>query len=345
VLGFTLFSIFAFRQDEGEPKKWKMPRLHLFPALPADYSVPSEAKVELGRYLFYDPILSADSTFSCSSCHQQEYAFSDGNMRYSLGILGTELDRNTPPLFNLAWYEAFFWDGRASSIAHQALSPVPNPIEMGLPWPDAVKRLQRSSFYTALFNKAYGRPLIDSSQITDALAAFQSIIFSQDSKYDRVLRYEDYFSPLEYEGFQIANLQDRGDCLQCHITDAHALGTRGGFSNNGLENASQAEEYSDPGLGQKPNGDFNGWFKIPSLRNLAFTAPYMHDGRFETLDEVLDFYSEGVLQPYNLDTKMQHAHQGGVQLSEHEKKALKAFLLTLTDSVLVRNPDYANPFR
>ncbi len=340
--GFILCLV-SFRQDH-QHELWPIPELKLFPSLPDNFKVPTKAQVKLGRFLFYDPILSADSTFSCSSCHQQEYAFADGEMRFSRGISGKLMSRNTPPLFNLIWYPSFFWDGRAESLAEQALHPVRHPDEMNLNWTLAEKKVLRSKRYQELFNEAYGDLPIDSNLICQALAAFQSVLFSQNSKYDKVLRGEAYFSALEYQGFQIANLQSKGDCQQCHSTDANALATNLSFSNNGLNAALHSAAYPDSGKGRSNGLDQSGWFKVPSLRNLLFTAPYMHDGRFKTLEELIDFYSESVQEPYNIDSKMQYAHRGGVHLSSQEKKALLAFLKTLTDSSFIRDTSFANPY-
>lgn len=336
--------VFGFKVSIDGSEPWPKPELRFFPAFPKHFTMPTRAQVDLGRYLFYDPILSADSAFSCSSCHNPKQAFSDAGEAFSTGISGEMLTRNTPALFNLIWNESFFWDGRSASLSAQALHPVRDPNEMGLSWTQAEKRIRASAFYGPLFRKAYPDRSVDSLSITAALAAFQSILFSQDSKYDRVLRGEDYFSPQEYLGYTLVNLQNKGDCLQCHPTDPHALGTTGKFANNGLENAQSASDYPDSGRGLEGPRDRNGWFKVPSLRNLAFSAPYMHDGRFETLEEVLDFYSEGLQEPYNADSKLQHAHKGGARLTKAEKEAILAFLSTLNDSVFIDNPLYANPF-
>ncbi|WP_421753786.1 cytochrome-c peroxidase [Croceimicrobium sp.] len=339
-----MLSLIAFKADRTKSESWPLPELYFFPPLPAEFKVPSKAQVELGRYLFYDPILSANSKVSCATCHKQEFAFADRGKRFSLGVAGQKLDRNSPGLFNLIWQQSFFWDGRASSLQEQAFFPVRHSLEMNLKWSEAENRIRQSALYPALFELAYPGKEIDSSLICQALADFQSILFSQDSKYDRVLRGEDHFTALEYQGYTLVNLQDKGDCMQCHITDAHALGTTGDFSNNGLDSAQGPMDYVDKGQIEFRGQDRNGWFKIPSLRNVALTAPYMHDGRFETLEEVIDFYSEGLAKPYNVDSKLQHAHKGGVHLTNQEKKAILAFLHTLSDSVFIQNPAYSNPF-
>lgn len=301
--------------------------------------------VDLGRHLFYDPVLSVDSSISCASCHKQRYAFSDAPLAYSVGVTGRQMRRNTMPLFNLAWYKAYFWDGRTGTIENQAFVPVAHVHEMGLSWTIAVKRLCKSPFYRHKFKMAFGNSHIDSTKIAYALAQFERTLISHNSKYDRVLRGEDVFTKDEFKGFELVNDMTRGDCLHCHTTDGNGLGTNGMFSNNGLENIYDPEKYTDKGLGETTGKiTDNGKFKTPSLRNLLFTAPYMHDGRFKTLEEVIDFYSEGVHPSANVDAKMEFASTHGPQLTNIEKKQIILFLYTLTDSVFVNNNAFSNPF-
>lgn len=328
------------------PQPYTFPELLFFPEMPiADNNPVTVAGVDLGRHLFYDPILSAQQTLSCASCHRQEHAFSDAPNVKSTGDKGALGLRNTPPLFNLAWYSALFWDGRAASIEDQVFHPVRDSTEMNLDWEEAVQRLRSKPFYRTKFALAFGDQHIDSLLVSKAIGQFLRTLISNQSKYDQVIRGEAYFTEEELAGFMLVNDMTKGDCLHCHTTDANALGTTGGFSNNGLDPASGPSQYRDPGLGAitQKAGD-RGRFKIPSLRNLAFTAPYMHDGRFKSIDEVLDFYSEGVLPSVNIDSKMGFAHQGGVRLSAKEKQEIRAFLLTLTDSVFVTNSEFSSPF-
>ena len=295
----------------------------------------------LGKLLFYDTILSQDYSMSCASCHKQEFAFAD-NVNFSQGIDSSLMTRNTMPLFNLAWYSSFFWDGRSSSIEDQVFVPVAAHNEMNLSWKEAAKRLNGNNLYQKEFKKVFGVSKIDSTHIAKAIAQFERTLISNQSKYDRVIQGKDKFTAAELNGFIIVNDQSMGDCLHCHITDAHALGTNGKFANNGLDS-----DYTltDKGkFGFSKNEKDIGKFKIPSLRNIALTAPYMHDGRFETLEEVLDFYSEGVQSSKYIDSKMQYAHQGGVQLSDKDKKDVIAFLKTLTDSVFIQNPEFLSPY-
>jgi len=325
---------------------YKFPELKYFPKMPVAATNPVTVEgVNLGRHLFYEPILSIDSSMSCASCHHQKYSFSDSPNAFSKGRNGATMKRNTMPLFNLAWYPAFFWDGRATSIEEQVFHPVRTYNEMNLQWSIAADRLEKSKFYKPLFTQAFGKQKIDSVQISNAIAQFSRTLISYQSKYDQVLNGKAYFTKDEYDGFVLVNDQTKGDCIHCHITDGDVLGTTLVFSNNGLDSIYNPLEYRDKGRGAVTGKTTdNGKFIVPSLRNLAFTAPYMHDGRFKTLEDVLEFYTSGVKLSANVDSKMEYAHQGGTKLSGEEKKKIIAFLLTLSDSSFISNPEFSNPF-
>lgn len=325
---------------------YKFPEPKFFPMMPVAANNPVTVEgANLGRHLFYDPILSSDSTMSCASCHNQKSAFSDSPNSFSKGRNGTLIKRNTMPLFNLAWYPSFFWDGRASSIEEQVFHPVREYNEMNLDWKIAAGRLEQIKFYKKQFKEIFGSSKIDSVQISNAIAQFIRTLISYQSKYDQVIEGKALFTKDEYEGFNLVNDQTKGDCIHCHSTDGDALGTNLVFSNNGLDEVANANDYKDKGRGTVTGKTTdNGKFMVPSLRNLAFTAPYMHDGRFKTLDEVIAFYSEGVKQCANIDSKMEYVHQGGVNLTADDKKKILAFLLTLSDSSFISNPEFSNPF-
>ena len=296
--------------------------------------------IALGKKLFFDPILSADNTQACADCHAPENAFSDAD-RFSDGIDGIRGNRNSMPLFNLAWNydEKFFWDGRVFSLEHQAFQPVTDPIEMHNTWEQAEQKLQEHSEYPNLFNLAFGTSTIDSTMVTKALAQFERTLISSNSKFDKHLLGETTLTPEELNGFNVFMDETKGDCFHCHGSDKNPLWTDNMFHNNGLDAI-----ITDLGLG-KVTGDpaDNGKFKSPSLRNLAFTAPYMHDGRFITLDEVINHYSEGLQNSSTIDPLMKKVAQGGVQLSAQDKADLKAFLLSLSDYEFIRNPNFLNP--
>jgi cytochrome c peroxidase len=345
VLALILLFVFGFAY-RFTTTTYKFPELKFFPKMPVAVNNPVTVEgVKLGRYLFYDPVLSSDSTMSCASCHKQQAAFSDSPKQFSTGRNGAVMKRNTMPLFNLAWYPAFFWDGRATSIEEQVFHPVRAQGEMNLQWSVAAARLEQSKFYRPLFTEAFGREKVDSVQISNAIAQFLRALISYQSKYDQVLNSRAYFTKDEFDGFVLVNDQTKGDCIHCHITDGDVLGTTLVFSNNGLDSVYNPLDYPDKGRGGVTgNVSDNGKFIVPSLRNLAFTAPYMHDGRFKTLEDVMEFYTSGVKPGANVDSKMGYAHQGGVTLTNEEKKKVIAFLLTLSDSSFILNSEFSNPF-
>lgn len=329
------------------PSPYVFPELKHFPKMPVSITNPvTKEGADLGRHLFYDPILSSDSTMSCASCHRQEVAFSDAPHPYSKGIKGSEMQRNTLPLFNLAWYPSLFWDGKAVSIEEQVFHPVRAHDEMNLQWPMAEQRIKRSQFYKEKFRAAFGEQEIDSILIAKAIAQFERTLLSYRSKYDMALAGKAIFTKEELEGYNLVNDMTKGDCLHCHTTDGNPLGTTLTFSNNGLDAIADPEKYKDKGRGAVTGKVTDiGKFKIPSLRNITLTAPYMHDGRFNTLEEVVDFYSEGVNVCANIDSKMTMAHRKGVGLTKDEKKKIIAFLKTLTDSAFITDPAFSNPFK
>lgn len=330
-------------QYEPTPSPLQIPQIFedniLAPVIPLNNPQTVEG-VALGRRLFFDPILSGDNTQACADCHSPQSAFSD-NARFSEGIDGLLGNRNSMPIFNLAWNydEKFFWDGRAFSIENQALQPVTNPIEMHNTWGMAAMRLQQHPEYPELFEQAFGTSTIDSTLVTKAIAQFERILISANSKFDRHLLGTATLTPQEQNGFNVFMDETKGDCFHCHGNENNPLWTDNIFHNNGLD-----AMFTDLGLGAFTGDPFdNGKFKSPSLRNLAFTAPYMHDGRFNTLDEVINHYSEGLQDSPTIDPLMKKVDEGGVQLSAQDKADLKAFLLTLSDPSFINNPAFQNP--
>jgi cytochrome c peroxidase len=343
---FVVSILLASFCSKGDLTAYKFPVLNYFPPMPVAANNPLTVEgAALGRFLFYDSTLSKDYTMSCASCHKVEHAFSDAGNAFSAGRNGTKMTRNTMPLFNLAWYPSYFWDGRASSIEQQVFHPVREYNEMNLDWPMAEKRLNASNFYKQQFKNVFGNTHIDSVTVSLAIAQFLRTLISYQSKYDKAIAHTAEFTREEYEGMEIANGQTKGDCIHCHNTDGNALATNLFFTNNGLDEVSDAQNFKDKGYGAiTGKASDNGKFRVPSLRNLAFTAPYMHDGRFKTLEEVVDFYSEGVKRSATIDSKMEYVHSGGVRLTSDEKKKLITFLLALSDSSFVANKEYGNPF-
>ena len=245
------------------------------------------------------------------------------------------------PLFNLAWNydDRFFWDGRESGLENQVFEPITNPIEMHTTWPEVAEKLQQHPDYPELFRVAFGSTPIDSVLVSKAIAQFERTLISSNSKFDNYLSGNSELTPQESEGFNVFMDEAKGDCFHCHGSNNNPLWTDNKFHNNGLDSV-----LTDLGLGSvsgDPSDD--GKFKSPSLRNLSFTAPYMHDGRFSTLEEVINHYSEGLQDSPTIDPLMKKVNQGGVQLSPQEKASLKAFLLSLNDPSFVSNPNFSNP--
>ena len=303
----------------------------------------TNAGATLGRVLFYDKRLSLNQTISCSSCHQREHGFSDPR-KFSVGFLGGQTGRNSMGLQNARWYQrrAFFWDERAATLEDQVLQPIQNSVEMGMTLPDLVTRLSAEPFYQTLFTYAFGSAGITSNRISLALAQFVRSIVSTQSKFDiGAASGFSNFTAQENLGRQIFNGQvGNATCNACHGTDNFVPGPA--INNNGLENP-----YVDKGLGGiTERTQDEGLFKVPSLRNIERTAPYMHDGRFATLEEVVEFYNSGVVNHPNLSPPLRVA--GGavrrLNLTNAQKAALVAFLKTLTDDSIATDEKFSDPF-
>ncbi|MDC3229165.1 cytochrome-c peroxidase [Flavobacteriaceae bacterium] len=297
--------------------------------------------IALGRKLFYEPLLSNDGTQACASCHLAENSFTDPN-RYSTGITGEMGTRNAMPIVNLAWnfQNNFLWDGSASSLENQVNDPIENPIEMNNTWPNVVATLQATSDYLDLFEQAFGTSTITKELVTKAIAQFERTLISGNSKFDQYLLGDNNaVTAQEINGFNIFMDENRGDCFHCHGNEFNPLWTNNAFHNNGLDSS-----FEDLGLGGFTGDPLDyGKFKSPSLRNLAYTAPYMHDGRFATLDEVINHYSEGLVYSNTIDPLMKNIAEGGAQLTDSDKADLKAFLLSLSEPEFTTNPAFLNP--
>ena len=312
-------------------------QLLIDPIIPFDNPMTEEG-VSLGKRLFYDRILSVDNTKACASCHMPQNGFSDSN-KFSIGVSGNFGNRNSMPLINLAWNfdDKYFWDGRALGLEHQALEPVTNPIELENPsWSDVEDRLNNHPEYPNLFNQAFGTSTITKDLVTKAIAQFERTLISGNSKFDKFLNGEATLTAQEQEGLNVFMDEERGDCFHCHGNPNNPLWTDNQFHNNGLD-----ATFTDLGLGAVTgNPNDNGKFRSPTLRNLAYTAPYMHDGRFLTLDDVIEHYSSGLQNSSTIDPLMKKVEQDGVQLSEEDKNNLKAFLLSLSDPSFINNPAF-----
>jgi len=329
-----------------DPQKYPVEIPTGFPSLVMPPESITQEGVLLGRHLFYDPILSLDSTVACASCHDQSNGFAD-LQTFSSGVGGLLGKRNAPSILNVGFFnKGLFWDGRAENLNDQAEVPVVDPHEMANDWDLLIPKLIKHPEYPRLFRKAFGIERSDEITrdfMTNAIAQFESTLISSNARYDSIWRLQITF-PTEDElnGLLMffdhpAELPD-AECGHCHNGP---LLTNLSYFNNGLDPHEDPDSFSDPGLGgfTKNTLDY-GKFKTPSLRNIALTPPYMHDGRFETLEEVIEFYNKG-----------EHGNVKGVDVNIHplnltdeQKKQLIAFLHTLTDTTVINNPDYNNPF-
>ncbi len=308
-----------------------------FPPIEIPQDTPlTEEGILLGRHLFWDTKLSGDNSMACASCHLPQHAFSDPDP-VSTGITGQQGKRNAMVLQNLAWTNEFLWDGSVISLEEQIILPVLDPTEMNETWKNFFREIENNELYNTLFYNAFQTFNPDSTHAAKAIAQFIRTMISSNSKYDKVLRNEAIFSPDESAGFDSFNSLTGGDCFHCH---GGILGTDLSYKNNGLD-----QNPIDTGRGLVTGLVTDYYkFKVPSIRNLQFSAPYMHDGRFQNLDDVINFYSLEIhANSPNIDPLIEFAQQGGVQLDQQERIELKAFLLTLSDEEFINNPSFSNP--
>lgn len=290
----------------------------------------SEAKVQLGRALFYDPILSQDSTISCESCHSQYTAFAHVDHSLSHGIDNRIGTRNAPALMNLAWGKSFMWDGAINHLDMQALAPISNPDEMGEKIAHVVDKLQHSNIYPELYYKAYGDSLITGEQTLKAISQFLLTMVSANAKYDSVLRKESSFTAQEANGYKLF----QQNCVSCHT---EPLFTNQEFASNGLQVDSALNDLGRYNVTGDATDSF--LFKVPTLRNIQFSNPYMHDGRFKRLHDVLKHYTTGIVHSKHLSKQLTKP----IVLSASDRVDLVAFLLTLTDKTFLFNPTFSYP--
>ncbi len=288
------------------------------------------AKIELGRWLFYDPILSKDSTISCASCHSPYNAFAHNDHALSHGIQDRIGTRNAPALVNLAWNKGFMWDGAVNHLDVQALAPIENHLEMDEKLINVVAKLQRLKKYQTKFSAAFGDSKITGQRILLALAQFQLTLVSQQSKYDQVQLGKASFTALENNGYRLFQQY----CSSCHT---EPLFTNQTYQNNGLLPDSVLKDIGRMKITQKVSDSLK--FKVPTLRNCERTAPYMHDGRYNSLQMVLFHYSSNIHSSPTLAKELKTT----VPLTEQDKNALLAFLKTLTDKSFLTNKAYQFP--
>lgn len=316
--------------------------------IPADNPL-TEAGVELGRFLFFDPIMSIDSSISCASCHFPEQAFTDLK-KVSKGVGGATGNRNAMSLVNVGFYtKGLFWDGRVNSLEDQAIIPIEDHREMNDTWENVEAKLRRHASYPEMFRAAFGVEYTDEitrDLATKALAQFERTLVSGYSRFDRIVFQNDldagFFTDAEERGrelffFELSQQIEHPGCSHCH---GGPLFTDNTFKNNGIDSVQTLNDFEDLGLGGVTNrtGD-KGKFRVPTLRNIELTAPYMHDGRFETLEEVLEHYSSGGHFADNLDANIRP-----FTMTERDQQDLIAFMKMLTDTSAINNPAFRNPF-
>lgn len=329
VFGVWMMIVALKGDDETEfrtPKNWPKPAYNF------NKNSLSKDKILLGRALFYDPILSADSTISCASCHLQYSAFTHVDHTLSHGINGRIGTRNAPALTNMAWSKLLMWDGAINHLDMQPLAPISHPDEMGSSIDTVLLRLKSSHIYPSLFYKAYGDSCISGVHFLKAISQFMLTIVSANSKYDQVMRNEKgiAFTAQEANGYRLF----RNHCAVCHV---EPLFTSNDFINNGLPVDTTINDYGRLRITHNPKDSL--CFKVPSLRNIEFSYPYMHDGRFVTLQQVVNHYSAGIQQSTTLSQLLRKP----ILLSANEKVDLVAFLLTLTDKEFLFNRTYSFP--
>jgi cytochrome c peroxidase len=291
---------------------------------------------ELGRMLFYDPVLSRDSTVSCSSCHQQFVAFAHSDHARSHGIDNQLTFRNSIAIFNLAWQKEYFWDGGVNHLELIPLAPIANPLEMDEVASRAVHKLNISPRYSKLFKEAFGKDSIDSQQMLFALAQFSGLMISSNSKYDQFVTNKATLNKPELDGLTIFTQK----CSGCH---SGVFQTDNSYRNNGLNRTFMSDTGRERITTLKSD---IGKFKVPSLRNVVLTSPYMHDGRISTLDQVLEHYNSGMYKSLTLDSTFYRPDGTyGISLSDSEKQNILAFLQTLTDNTFINDTRFSDPFQ
>lgn len=290
----------------------------------------TQERIYMGRVLFYETRLSSNNTISCASCHSSYNAFAHTDHALSHGIFDSIGKRNAPALFNLAWQPAFMWDGAIHHLDVQALAPISNPIEMNESLKHVVAKLQSDKRYVSLCKKAYGDTIITGERVLKSLSQFMLTFISCQSKYDSVMIGKSVFSMQEQKGYALFKTH----CSSCH---SEPLFTNYQFKNNGLRIDPLLKDIGRAGMSQNPTDSF--LFKVPSLRNLEYSYPYMHDGRFKKLRDVIEHYNHiDINSPY-LSKELSKP----LNLSSEEKVELLSFLLTLTDKSFVFNKDYTYP--
>ena len=331
IISFSLiFILMAFqflyvpdKIDFNPPKNWPKPHYNF------KLNSLTDEKFEIGKQLFYDPILSADSTISCASCHLSFTAFTHSDHSLSHGIDGKIGNRNSLSLINLAWNPYFMWDGGVNNLEVQPINPITHKKEMNETLQHVIYKLNNSTKYKTLFYKAYQDSIIDTKRMLKSLAQFMLQLVSSESKYDSVMRGENnvMFTIQEQKGYELF----KKNCSTCHT---EPLFTNFNFENIGLSIDTALNDFGRMMISKNVSDSLK--FKVPTLRNIEFSGPYFHDGRAKKLRDVLDHYSGGLNKLVNVHPSLKN----GIALSSSDKVELITFLKTLTDKHFLYNPKF-----
>lgn len=327
VVLLTAFAIVGFQSFENPPyitipQNWPKPIYAVEAISPEGF--------ELGRKLFYDPILSRDNTISCASCHFQATAFTHVDHDLSHGIDGKIGTRNALTLQNLIWNKTFMWDGGVNHLEVQPIHPITSPLEMDETFENCIDKLKRHTDYVAGFKKVFKSDKITGQFILKALSQFMAGLITANAKYDKVIRHEAQFSDLEAKGYALFQRY----CVSCHQEPLFASTS---FEYNGLPMDADLNDVGRMRITQNPADSLK--FKVPTLRNIEFSFPYMHDGRFKTLNEVLHHYS----QDFSSNPRIADALRNKPKFTDEDRVALISFLKTLTDKEFLFNPKFSYP--
>jgi cytochrome c peroxidase len=328
--GILFIIIVSFSKNYFNPIYFEIPNGFPKPFYDFKNNPLTEEGFELGRQLFYDPNLSKDSTISCASCHLQATGFTHVDHELSHGIDGKIGTRNSLTLQNLAWSKNFMWDGGVNHLDVQAIAPITSDVEMNETLENVVEKLQKSTEYVSLFEKAFGTKKITGQLTLKAISQFIVSLTTSNSKYDKVIRKEVSFTEIEQKGYKLFKIH----CATCH---QEPLFTNNDFKNNGLEVDITLNDFGRMKITQNPKDSLK--FKVPTLRNIEFTFPYMHDGRFKTLNEVVKHYNLGIKHSKTLSKELKKP----MNLSDNNRTELIAFLKTLTDKEFLFNNKFSYP--
>lgn len=330
IISFVLLVCLGFQMGGNRVVKFNVPKGWPKPVYDFDKHPLTVEGIELGRKLFYDTLLSADNTISCANCHTSFYAFTHIDHSMSHGISGKMGTRNSPALMNLAWSKLLMWDGAVNHIEVQALAPITNKDEMGESLEHVLEELQHSTIYPKLFAKAYSDTAITSERMLRSMAQFMLTLVSADSKYDSVMRKQSQFTAEELAGYKLF----QKNCNSCHT---EPLFTNNEFRNNGLQVYKTLNDLGRYKVTQRSEDSL--MFKVPTLRNIEYSYPYMHDGRFKRFSQFLEHYVSGIKDGPTLSPELRNK----IQLNVDERAQLTAFLLTLSDKSFIENKAFAFP--